>query len=387
MPKLTSTKFNLPDIANLPDAVFDGGFHYNEMSDLVPVTFMGNTVMVDFGTDDTITGTSFNDRITVHNGTDTVHAGLGNDIMVDLGAGNDQFFGEGGSDTFRLGSGNDFADGGAGKDTLDYNGIDFTVIADLNQGFILAEGIDQVESVENIIASEWNDTLMGNSADNVFWGMDGNDKLKGGGGRDSLYGGNGDDTINGSGGLYGGTGNDIITSDYRRRGAQGDLQYGEAGEDIMTGSNANDRMYGGADDDVMNGGSGEDFIHGGTGENDLTGGLDRDVFAFQSFGAGHGFDRIRDFELAYDKIDLSEIDADPLTAGKQDFHFSNRALRFDDDVISYNNSPVLDGSTGRVSSKIADGHTYIYVQTDDDLTAANIILDGEFKLTADHFIL
>lgn len=385
MPTLTS-RFNLPDIANLPDLVLDPSFSYNEMSDLVPVTFMGNTVMVDFGTDDTITGTSAKDRITVHLGTDTVHAGLGDDMMIDLETGNDQFFGEGGSDTFRLGAGNDFADGGAGKDTLDYNGIDFTVIADLNQGFLFAEGIDQVESVENIIASEWNDTLMGNTADNVFWGMDGNDKLKGGGGRDSLYGGNGDDTINGSGGLYGGNGNDIITSDIRRRGTQGDLQYGEAGEDTMRGSAGNDRMYGGAEDDTLFGGSGEDVIHGGTGENSLAGGLDRDTFAFQSFVSGHGFDRITDFELAYDKIDLSAIDADPLTAGMQDFHFSNRALRFDDDVISYNGSPVLDGATGRVSSRIADGHTFIYVQTDDDLTSANIILDGEFRLTADNFI-
>jgi Ca2+-binding RTX toxin-like protein len=363
MPTLTS-KFHLPDIVNLPDLVVDPGFSYNEMSDLVPVTFMGNTVLVDFNTDDTITGTASNDRITVHKGMDT-----GNDIIVDLGDGNDQLFGEGGADTFKLGSGNDFADGGAGKDTLDYNGIDYTVIADLNQGFVFAEGIDQVASVENIIASEWNDTLMGNVLDNVFWGMDGNDK------------------INGSGGLYGGAGNDLITSDYRRRGAEGDLQYGEAGEDTMTGANGNDKMYGGADDDVMKGGGGEDLIHGGTGINDLSGGLDRDIFAFQSFGAGHGYDRIRDFELAYDRIDLSGIDADPLTSGKQDFYFSNRALRFDDDVISYNNSPVLDGAIGRVSSKIADGHTYIYVQTDDELTSADIILDGEFKLTADHFIL
>jgi Ca2+-binding RTX toxin-like protein len=308
-------------------------------------------------------------------------------MMIDLEAGNDKFFGEGGNDTFRLGSGNDFADGGTGKDTLDYSGIDYTVIADLDQGFIFAEGIDQVQSVENIIASEWNDTLMGNVLDNVFWGMDGNDKLKGGGGRDSLYGGNGDDTISGSGGLYGGSGNDIITSDYRRQGSLGDLQYGEAGEDTMRGSATNDRMYGGLDNDDMFGGNGEDLIHGGSGVNTLAGGLDRDTFAFQSFGAGHGYDRITDFELAYDKIDLSEIDADPLTDGNQEFRFSNRALRFDDDVISYNNSPVLSGSAGRVSSKVDNGHTYVYVQTEDGLTSAHIILDGEFRLTADNFIL
>ena len=37
MPTLTS-KFNLPDIVNLPDLVLDPGFSYNEMTDLQPVT-------------------------------------------------------------------------------------------------------------------------------------------------------------------------------------------------------------------------------------------------------------------------------------------------------------------------------------------------------------
>lgn len=387
MPKLSHINLVFNDQFVIDGGVLNPDFGYNEIDDLIPVTYNGITMKVDFGTDDTIEGTAGNDRITVNNGNDTVNAGLGDDIIKDLGGGNDHFDGGGGNDTFDLGAGNDFVDGGTGIDTLDYNGINFTVIADLNQGFVFAEGIDQVENVENIIASEWNDTLMGNAANNVFWGMAGNDTLKGGGGRDSLYGGDGDDIIQGSGGLYGGNGNDVITSDFRRRSAEGDTQHGEAGDDIMKGSNGNDRMYGGAGDDVMSGGLSRDLIHGGSGQNILSGGLDRDTFAFQSFGADHGFDRITDFEVNYDKIDLRGIDADPLAAGHQDFTFSNRALRFDDDVISSVGGPALNGGVGRVSSKAQDGHTYIYVQTDDGYHVADIVLDGEFKLTADSFLL
>lgn len=385
MPKLTLSQLNL-NTNLIVSGVFEA-VPYNQIDDLVPFSYMGNTVKVDFGTDDDLTGTASYDMITVHDGNDTVHAGASSDIMKDLGSGNDTFYGEGGNDTFVLGAGNDYVDGGAGKDMLDYKGIDFTVIADLKQGFIFAEGIDEVHNVENIMASDWNDTLMGDAADNTFWGMAGNDKLKGGGGRDTLYGGDGEDTISGAGSMLGGNGNDTITSDYRRRGSQGDTQYGEAGNDTMTGSAGADKMYGGLDNDVMRGGSGEDLIHGGSGINTLTGGLDRDTFAFQNFDANHVYDRITDFEVAYDKIDLRQIDADPFTAGKQDFEFDNRANRFDDDILSQIGGPAINGAIGHVSTKVDDGHTYIYVQTRDGWQAADIILDGEHRLTADNFIL
>lgn len=386
MPKHTVSQLAFTPPFELPTEIFEQET-YNPIDDLVTVSYNGYTMKVDFGSNDTVVGTSGNDLITVHNGLDTVLAGEGNDTIKDEGNGNDQLFGEGGNDRFVLGAGADLANGGAGIDTVDYTGIDFTVIADLKTGFILAEGIDQVIGVENIWASEWNDTLMGNGGQNGLYGQGGNDKITGGGGRDSLFGGAGNDTINGSGGLYGGTGDDILKSDTRRRGATGDMLQGEDGKDTITGSAGDDTIYGGTGDDVIKGGAGEDLIHGGSGKNILTGGVDRDVFAFQSFGPDHQFDRITDFELNYDKIDLRSIDADPLTEGNQAFNFSNRALRFDDDVMNATGGPELRGSAGRVSSKIDDGYTYIYVQTEDGLTSPDIVLKGEFKLTADHFML
>jgi Ca2+-binding RTX toxin-like protein len=382
MPKLTLPK----NAATVPNLVLDRGDDYNFIDDLRTINYIGGTLKFDAGTNDTIFGTNGNDSITVHNGNDVVHANGGDDIMTDLGGGNDQFFGDDGNDRIKLGAGNDVADGGAGIDTLDYTGIDFMVIADLNQGFIFAEGIDQAISIENIIGSDWNDTLMGTAGRNAFYGQGGNDTIKGGGGRDSLFGGDGNDTISGAGGMYGGTGDDIITSTYRRRGSQGDLQFGEGGDDTMTGNNGNDTMYGGFDDDVMKGGAGEDYLHGGSGHNILTGGLDRDVFAFQSFGAGHSYDTITDFERNYDKIDLSAIDADPTMAGNQAFELHRGPRINHDGIVHANPGPMVNGYAGTIDIVHQDGRTYIYVDTEDGPAQADIVLEGNIRLTADNFI-
>ena len=96
-----------------------------------------------------------------------------------------------------------------------------------------------------------------------------------------------------------------------------------------------------AGDDEIRGGAGKDVIIGGQGQDDLYGGEDSDTFVFKSFldstlaavtssqingpqsVTGLGLDSIRDFEVGIDKIDLSGIDANILSAGKQAFTFRN----------------------------------------------------------------
>lgn len=391
MPRLNPSQFDLPEIGT-PDK--GDPVIYNEIDDLVPPPLEGTPSKDQLETVDALTGTGGRDKITVHNGNDVVHALGGDDLIIDLVAGDDQFFGEDGNDRFVLGRGNDFANGGDGSDTVDYSGIGFRVIGDLGQGFIFADGGDEVHNVENIIGSDLDDTLRGDRAMNVLHGMGGNDEITGGGhGGDVLYGDGGDDRIVGRGSLFGGDGNDTIKSFVpdgfpgRPPSRPGDIQYGDAGNDTMTGGLFNDQMFGGVGDDVMSGGAGHDLIHGGDGVNKLTGGSGTDTFVFQKFGGNHVYDWIIDFEVGADKLDLREIDADPATDGMQDFVFTNRANRYDDDFESSIGGPALDGGVGRVSSKVGDGYTYIYVQTEDGWQAADIVLTGEHTLTADDFIL
>ncbi len=62
-----------------------------------------------------------------------------------------------------------------------------------------AEG-DQYFGIRDIIASKFDDTIVGDAAGNILKGKDGDDDLYGKSGADSLYGGEGNDTLFGGGG-------------------------------------------------------------------------------------------------------------------------------------------------------------------------------------------
>lgn len=117
-------------------------------------------------------------------------------------------------------------------------------------------------------------------------------------------GGAGDDTLIGSGddnGLIGGAGADSLS--------------GAGGADVLTGGSGTDRL---------DGGDGDDRLIGNGGADTLTGGAGADVFVFtQNDSLRKSPDLITDFETASDRIDLSAIDADVLTAGNQAFTFIN----------------------------------------------------------------
>lgn len=122
-------------------------------------------------------------------------------------SGNDELFGEGGNDTLLGGSGADFIDGGDGIDTSDYTASVEGVLVNLATGearFGQAEG-DELESIENLAGSAFEDALTGDDGANRLTGRDGNDVLFGNAGNDTLIGSAGNDILNG------GEGNDVFT--------------------------------------------------------------------------------------------------------------------------------------------------------------------------------
>lgn len=116
----------------------------------------------------------------------------------------------------------------------------------------------------------------------------------------SLAGGRGDSTLVGRSGddrLTGNAGNDRLVG-----GGGNDRLHGNAGSDVLFGGAGDDRLFGGSGDDVLDGGAGSDVLTGGAGFDVLTGGYGADRFVL---GGGQGYDRITDFELDGDVIDLS----------------------------------------------------------------------------------
>ena len=148
--------------------------------------------------------------------------------------------------------------GGTGTDTVSYANSESPVVVSLLANIGTggdAQG-DTFENIENIIGSQYADTLLGDDEPNTLEGGRGKDALVGSGRNDRLYGGEGDDNLNGGAGddtLYGGAGDDILNG-----GENDDTFYGGTGNDILYGDVGSDILNGGAGDDTLAGGEGED---------------------------------------------------------------------------------------------------------------------------------
>jgi len=94
-----------------------------------------------------------------------------------------------------------------------------------------------------------NDTLNGDSKNNLIKGLEGSDVMAGGDGNDGLKGGVGDDTLDG------GDGNDTLDG-----GVGDDILFGGAGDDSFIGGDGNDTFFVGESGDAVSGGAGTDRV-------------------------------------------------------------------------------------------------------------------------------
>jgi peroxidase len=84
---------------------------------------------------------------------------------------------------------------------------------------------------------------------------------------------------------------------------------GDGGNNSLIGTSAADLLIGFAGNDVIRAGDGKDDIHGGAGNDNLWGGAGADLFVF---GPASGSDRINDFNVKQDRIDLSDCGFDSI---------------------------------------------------------------------------
>ncbi|MGQ0674259.1 MAG: beta strand repeat-containing protein [Hyphomicrobium sp.] len=193
----------------------------------------------------------------------TVSLGSGNDIFtggasrerVSDGLGNDVIALEGGDDTYLISpaftgdNGNDEIEGGAGSDTIDARLLISGVTIDLDDEFATGLRIanDAIFGFENVIGSNFTDTITGSATENRLVGGNGNDTLTGLAGNDRLLGGLNRDLLTGGAGrdiLSGGTGNFIDTFDFNATSESGVTA---ATRDVIT-----DFISSGASNDIIN---------------------------------------------------------------------------------------------------------------------------------------
>ncbi|MBC8503428.1 MAG: M10 family metallopeptidase C-terminal domain-containing protein, partial [Chloroflexi bacterium] len=170
--------------------------------DTLDYSTYATAVVVDFpaGTATGVGGTVSGVETVVSNGIGVTLEGDEHDNLLIGGPGDDIILGYGGNDTLIGNGGNDLLDGGEGNDTVDYSGSANGVEVDLSAGTATdktpgtAIGIDTLISIENVIGSDFADTLTGSDVDNILTGGSGDDTLAGLGGDDTYRFGNNADT-------------------------------------------------------------------------------------------------------------------------------------------------------------------------------------------------
>lgn len=209
-----SFNINYVDIENirLTDLIVEG----TASADLIDVNYTGDPEGDRVDNLDGANGTN-DDEIVAGAGNDTVLAGAGNDTVLgedgaDLisgGAGNDSLLGGAGDDTIAGGTGADTLDGGTGNNTLDYSGStgSFTVNLETNTAFGSDADGDVISNFQNVIGSNFGDTITLSNTSGTILAGSGNDGLAGGTGDDTILGGGGSDTI------LGGAGNDSLVGE------------------------------------------------------------------------------------------------------------------------------------------------------------------------------
>lgn len=305
----------------LGDDVIDGGGGYDTVSyasatGSVTVNLLLGTASGSQGNDsvvniEAILGSAFADTLTGNDGdniidgglgADTLNGGLGSDtlsyqsatsgVLVNMGTGTyaqgdsvtnfenlwgsnfaDSLTGDGSDNVIEGGGGNDTLNGGAngaGGDTVSYAHATGGVTVSLATATAQATGSagnDTLSNFENLLGSDYADTLTGDANANVINGGLGNDILMGSTGSDSLIGGSGIDTANYSqlGVAISATINGSVD---KNGGASGTDTL--SGIENLTGTSQNDSLTGDGNNNILDGGLGDDTITGGGGNDTVT---------------------------------------------------------------------------------------------------------------------
>jgi Ca2+-binding RTX toxin-like protein len=157
-----------------------------------------------------------------------------------------------------------------------------------------------VQQFENVIGSNFNDSITGNNDANVLSGGLGNDTLLGLDGNDVLLGGDGDDFLDGGFGfdtINGGNGNDTTSYAFYSGPIVANLTTGVVGfpgNSLLTdtlisienviGTNGNDSITGNNDANVLSGRLGNDSLFGSSGNDKLDGGAGADTANYSALG-------------------------------------------------------------------------------------------------------
>ncbi|NER52245.1 MAG: calcium-binding protein, partial [Symploca sp. SIO1A3] len=309
----------------------------------------------------------------------------GNNYLYGL-QGNDTLIGGQGNDILRGDAGIDFMDGGEGRDTANFQGENYAIVADLNTEtatYIDAQGntiVEVIRDIEGLVGTAFDDQLIGNAEDNGLQGGNGNDTLIGGEGNDILRGDAGVDWLDGGDGVdsvgffneeFAITAN-LNTETAAHTDAQGNTiveiirdferVYGTAFDDQLIGNRKNNNLYGRDGNDTLIGGAGSDIFAGGNGIDVIDGGDGFDTAYF----TGENFAIIAD--LNQETVTQTDDQGNTIVETIRDIERVN-GTAFDDQLIGNQENNVLYGAEGNDILLGGGGNNYLQGGVDADTFA------------------
>ena len=315
----------------------------------------GDDALIGEDDDDVLRGGDGHDLLLGGNGDDQINGDAGNDILdgsqgldtLNGGNGHDSLSGGSDADSLTGGNGNDTLDGGTGADTMAGGaGNDLYVLDNVGDTVVelAGEGIDTIlvqssifnlaPEIENVtVTSSGTVDVNGNAASNILIGGSGANTLNGLGGADIMIGRGGDDvyTVDHVGDRViekRGEGLETVRAsiDYQLSASVNTLEMLGTTAILGAGNESANTLLGNAADNILIGGLGSDTMTGGGGA---------DVFRYTRFEENVA-DRITDFSVTEDRIDVARMLADLGYSGTDPF--ADNLLR----VLEYSSGVSLE---------------------------------------------
>ena len=221
---------------------------------------------------------------------------------------NNTLDGRGGKDTIQGGSGTDNLIGGEDEDTLSYENSEVSVTVNLVTQLAVDENGDKdtITEFENIIGSNFNDTLIGDNQPNDIFGGDGDDILDGGKGDAQLLDGEeGEDTV-----TYERSDVGVDVDLIIERGDRGAERDSLVGIEHVIGSPFADELIGDSNDNFLDGGDGADVFDDMSGSDTMSGGSGNDLFVFSFDSQEQSQYVVLEIGTGIDTLDFQFIDGD-----------------------------------------------------------------------------
>lgn len=284
------------------------------------------------------TGNNADNVLTGNSGVNNLTGGEGNDLL-NGGAGADILNGGNGNDAYFIDNAGDAITDTAGTDTVTSSLVNYTLVTDIENA-TAAVGTQAF----NLTGNATNNVLTGNAGANVLNGGAGVDAMTGGAGNDTYVVDNTLDTVVE---VAGGGVDTVQTSVRFTLAASAEVEFLTAtgrSSITLTGSSFGNTIEGNAGRNVLSGLGGNDVLNGGLGRDDLRGGVGRDTFQFDTRASAANADRVLDFNVRDDSIQLDNAVFAKLGRGTEARPGKLSAAFFkiiDDDVVQDSNDYLL----------------------------------------------